>query len=64
MPSSVGVSVSFRCCTITFLLSRLVLSMFSNVRVSWLWEVIPIIVRSSDVSSQVSSLFAAMAGRR
>jgi hypothetical protein len=46
------------------LLSRLVLSMFSNVRVSWLWEVIPIIVRSSDVSSQVSSLFAAMAGRR
>ena len=64
VPSRVGVSASFLWWMITFLLSRLLLFMFCMVGGSPLWEVIPIVSSCFDVISQVSSLVAAMAGRR
>ncbi len=64
VPSSVGVSVSFLCWMIIFLLSKLLLLMLSMVGGSSFWEVIPIDSSCFEVILQLSSLAAAMAVRR
>ena len=64
IPSRVGFSVFFLWCIITFLFKRLRLFMVDMVGGSSFEEIIPIVSSSSDVITQVSSLCAAMAGRR
>ena len=64
MPSRVGVSVFFLWWIITFLFKRLSLFMVDMVGGASFEEVIPIVSSSSGVITQVSSLYAAMAGRR